>query len=260
MQQTSLNGNACIVEIKKRKSKNPGYSLRAFAKSLGLSSSFVSKVLNAKKNVSHETALIIASRLNLDEDVVQIYFTDAANLKMKEMEFDNVAVDEFHYISDWHHFAILEAVTLSDFKNEPKKNQVQWLADRLSLTEERTSLAVERLARLKLLELDAKGNILGTAKNNTTVAAGVPTAANREHERQLLEKAITALDEIPFEYRNQSSMTMAIPASRFNEAVDKIKTFRREMSTFLQRKGKRDSVYQLSVSFFPLTKVNEKNN
>lgn len=245
-------------ELQKRKSKNPGYSLRAFAKSLGLSSSFVSKVLNAKKNVSRETALTIASRLNIDEEVMQIVFSDAPNFKLKQMEFDTVAVDEFHFISDWHHFAILESVTLADFQVESRKKQIKWFAERLSITEDRAGSAVERLERLKLLSTDENGNILGIEKNNTAISSQVPTSANREHERQILEKAIEALERTPFEHRSQSSMMMAIPASRVDEAKEKIKTFRREMSTFLQRKGKRDSIYQLSISFFPLTKIESK--
>lgn len=246
-------------ELQKRQSKNPGYSLRAFAKTLGLSSSFISKVLNAKKNVSHETALTIASRLNFDEEIVQNIFASAPNFKLKQMEFDTVAVDEFHFISDWHHFAILEAVTLSDFQVENRKKQIKWFAERLSITEDRASSGVERLERLNLLKTDADGNILGIEKNTTAISSQVPSSANREHERQILEKAVDALEKTPVEHRSQSSMMMAIPASRVDEAKEKIKAFRREMSTFLQRKGKRDSIYQLSISFFPLTKIESKN-
>lgn len=239
-------------ELQRRKNKNAGYSLRAFAKSLGLSSSFVSKVLNAKKNVSQETMMAIASRLSVDEDSLHDYLSQLPNFKLKNMEFETVAVDQFQYISDWHHFAILEAVSLTDFKAD-MKDQSKWFAERLSISEERASSAVQRLVRLGLLTTNDKGQVLGIQKNHTTIG-GVPSSANREHERQLLQKAIEALEEVPVVDRSNSSMTMAIPMSRVKEAREKIIAFQREMSTFLQRKGKRDSVYQLSIAFFPLTK------
>lgn len=244
-------------ELQRRKNKNAGYSLRAFAKTLGLSSSFVSKILNAKKNVSQETMMSIAARLEVDEDAVQDFLAQLPSFKLKDMEFETVAVDQFQYISDWHHFAILEAVTLTEFSPEIK-NQAKWFAERLSISEDRAASAIQRLVRLGLLEVNSSGKILGIEKSRTTIGAGVPTSANREHERQLLQKAIVALEEIPISERSNTSMTMAIPASRVKEAKEKIKIFQREMSTFLQRKGKRDAVYQMSIAFFPLTKITKK--
>lgn len=243
-------------ELQRRKNKNAGYSLRAFAKSLGLSSSFVSKVLNAKKNVSQETMMAIAARLEVEEDALHSFLSQLPNFKLKNMEFETVAVDQFQYISDWHHFAILEAVSLTDFKSDIK-DQAKWFSERLSITEERASTAIQRLVRLGFLEVDANGKVLGITKNHTTIG-GVPSSANREHERQLLQKAIESLESVPVTDRSNSSMTMAIPASRVKEAREKIIAFQREMSTFLQRKGKRDSVYQLSIAFFPLTKILNK--
>lgn len=240
-------------ELLKRQSKNTSYSLRAFSKSLGLSSSFVSKVLNGKKNISPKTMMTIASRIEVDEEVIETLLSHHPKYKAEASVFESVAIDQFQYISDWHHFAILEAVTLYDFESNPK-----WFANRLGITEDRAALALQRLIRLGMLKTNSEGEITGLVKNHTTIGVTAPSSANTEHERQLLHKAIEALDEFSTTERSQSSMTMAIPASRFLEAKEKIKTFQREMTTFLQRKGKRDSVYQLSVSFFPLTKTNNK--
>lgn len=240
-------------ELLKRQIKNTNYSLRAFSKSLGLSSSFISKVLNGKKNISPKTMITIASRIDADEEVIEGLLLNHPGYKMQESAYKNLAIDEFQCISDWHHFAILEAVTLNDF--EP---QAKWFANRLGITEERAALAIQRLTRLGMLKTNAASEIIGIVQNYTTIGVATPSSANTEHERQLLQKAIEALDQFSTTERSQTSMTMAIPVSRFIEAKDKIKKFQREMTTFLQRKGKRDSVYQLSVSFFPLTKSNNK--
>ena len=235
-------------ELNRRQRKNPGYSMRAFSKSLKLSSSFVSKVLNGQKNISPKKMLSLASMLNADQDAVEEMITRSPSYKVDNIKFAALAVDQFEYIADWHHFAILEAISLQDFESNPK-----WFAQRFGITEARADQAIKRLLRLGLLKIDKKGNLSDDVQHRTTIGASVPSTANTEHERQLLQKAIEALDEIPKTERSQTSMTMSIPSSRFKEAREKILTFQREMAAFLQRKGKRDSVYQLSISFYPLT-------
>jgi len=240
-------------ELIKRQSRNKGYSLRAFSKMLGLSSSFVSKVLSGKKNLSEQTMLSVASRLNLDESVIE----DIVQTSPKgHTTIENIEIDQFQYISDWHHYAILECVTLQDFESTP-----EWFSRRLGITVERASSAIDRLVRLNLLSLDDKGDIIPRVKNNTTISSQVPAFAHTEHERQLLNKALNALDDVPKNLRSQTSITMAIPESRIDEARQKIIEFQREMMKLLQRRGKRDSVYHLSISFFPLTyNITKKNN
>jgi hypothetical protein len=90
-------------------------------------------------------------------------------VKPEELTFRSLAIEEFQFISDWYHYAILEVTTLKGFQNE-----AEWIASHLGISVE--------------------------------------------------------------------------------QAKEKIKAFRREMSALLQRRGARDQVYQLSVSFFPVSK------
>jgi hypothetical protein len=48
---------------------------------------------------------------------------------------------------------------------------------------------------------------------------------------------------------------MAIDPRDLPEAKERIKKFRRELMTYLQRKGTRfDEVYQLAISLYPISK------
>lgn len=250
---TNANFNIFLKEeLNRRKRNNPGYSLRAFSKQLGLSSSFVSKVMKGQKNISEETLLKISSRLNLSSNELGL-FIDTDEASNTEAQFTALAVDQFQYISDWYHYAILEAATLKNFKATP-----DWISNHLNLPLEVADAALKRLQRLNLIKISKDLKLESDIQNNTSVGQAVPTSAHTEHERQLLHKAIEALDLYSTDVRSQSSMTLAIPASRLGEAKDKIKKFRREMSELLQRKGERDSVYQLSISFFPLIQTTNK--
>lgn len=235
-------------ELLKRQRKNEGYSLRAFSKAMGLSSSFVSKVLSGKKNLSEETILLIASRLKLEGQALEDFSFHLE--KNKNVEFEELNIDNFQYISDWQHYALLELLTLSDFKSD-----VFWIAEKLDISIEKVESSLARLERINLIARDKKGNFSSYNKNLTTVNQKAPSSAHTEHERQLLKKALEALDSVDPAERSQSSMTMAIPSRRLKEAREKIKLFQREMNSLLQRKGPRDSVYNLSISFFPLTET-----
>ena len=58
-------------ELERRASKNPSYSLRAFARDLGLTNSHLSMTLSGRKRISVDTAEQIAGRLNLETDAAE---------------------------------------------------------------------------------------------------------------------------------------------------------------------------------------------
>jgi len=192
---------------------------------------------------SSETLQKIATRLQLANTDLEILLT-----KNPTPEFEVIKAEQFRFIADWYHYAILELVSLKEFNSS-----MPWIAQRLSISEKTAAIAVGRLLSLGLLKSDKKGKIVGLSANATSVVPQGPTAASKEHERQVLEAAKQALEDISIEHRMQSSMTLAIPMSRVPEAKEKIRKFRRELTASLQRPGDRDAVYQLSISFFPLT-------
>ena len=236
-------------ELTVRRIKNKHYSLRAFALSLGLSSSFLSKLIQGKKSVSEKTLLKIGTRTGLNAEQIEYYRTKLPTFRPDRLDFANLEQDHFQSIADWQHYAILEVVTLPDF--EPNAT---WIAERLQISETKARNGFDRLLRLGLLKKNASGEIDRVTHNFTTTDFPTPTSACREHERQVLELAIEALDKVDVRERDQSSLTLAMPASRMKEAQKKIDQFRREMASLLQRRGKRDSVYHLSISLYPVTR------
>ena len=59
------------IEFRKRKKRNPAYSLRAFAIFLGISSSFLSKILKGERPVGRSTLEKIANRLKWENEIVE---------------------------------------------------------------------------------------------------------------------------------------------------------------------------------------------
>jgi uncharacterized protein (TIGR02147 family) len=172
----------------------------------------------------------------------------------KEAKFNQIAIDSFAMISDWYHYAILELTHLKSFKSDSR-----WIARKLNISMSESNLAIERLKRLGFLRLDISGKLINASGSNTNISGEMRDSAKRKLQRHVLEMAIQALEECPIERRNQTSMTMAIHSKRLPEAIEKITNFRREMSAILEQDLERDQVYQLGISFYPLTQAENRN-
>jgi transcriptional regulator with XRE-family HTH domain len=240
-------GRLLREELARRASRNPKYSLRAFAKTLGLSSSFVSKLMNGQRPLTQKTLEKISPHLSLSPVQVSNLMASMGEKRDSSLEFDNLDPDRFQLISDWYHFAILELSSVQGILLNLKS-----VSACLGISIHEAKVALERLQRLGLLNQQNELNP-ATVRNFSTLGPKFASEANRNQQRQILQMAIRALDEIPFEQRDQSSVTLAIPRSRLNEAKAKITAFRREFSRDLQRPGERDSVYHLSISFYPVS-------
>jgi len=246
-------------ELISRCRKNPSYSLRAFAKSLNIGSSSLSKLLHKKRNLSKTMLMKLANRLELDPSSITSYEHNLrgskAGLNGKktiDADYREILSDSFQLISDWYPLAILELSRCKGFKTNPR-----WIAKRLGLTLNQVNIAVQRLQRLGLLEILDNDNWKPCPDGTTSIYNESSDVARRRHQRQILERAIHALDNFPVEKRDQTAMLMAVNSKRIKAAKQRIKKFRRSLCSFLENGGPRDEVYYLSVSLFPVT--NELN-
>ena len=233
--------------FKARTQKNPAYSLRSFARSIEIDSSTLSAILRRKRPLSLKTARHILEKLEINdpEKVRRLLLgsiTDAAQLSSPNYHELDLAHAEM--VSEWEHTAILEATDLTNFQSS-KKN----LAVRLGIPFAITSDCVDRLVLLGLLH--EQEGIYKKSKTNASTPTNLPSQKLRQGHRQLIEKGLDALDNLPVHVRDISGITMAINSRRLDEAKLRIQRFRREISAFLEE-GPRDAVYCLNVQLFPL--------
>lgn len=256
-------------ELIKRCKKNPSYSIRAFARALGSDISTLSKILSGKRTVGRLTIERMGARLGLNPNQVAYFLkqnktataAETAATNKKSMgtgaevadDYRQLTMDSFSIISDWYHFAILELMATSDFRDDRR-----WIARVLGIRVSEANAAIERLVRVGLIEILEDGTWKHLSDGRTSISPNYTTAAMRSMQKQILEKAIDALENIPFEVRDQSSIATAMNSKLLPEAQEKIKNFRRELAAFVRSEGPLDSVYQLSIAFYPLTQTDRK--
>lgn len=238
-------------EFIERCRKNPAYSLRAFAKYLDINQSFLSKLLKGQRAITKDLAASVGPKLGLKPDQVKALFkSGTASLP----GFLSLTDDEFELLSEWHHFAIIELSKTEGFEADVHK-----IASRIGIHVEEVRDAVERLQRLNFIQVkDGKFRVL--SPNTTWTNTQKTSEARKKIQKALLEKSLDAIDHVPFEQRENGSVTVAINTKRLPEFKEKLKEIRKELADFFQAtdEANLDQVYQLTLSFFPLTKIEDK--
>jgi uncharacterized protein (TIGR02147 family) len=238
-----------LEEFAAAQAKNPRYSMRAFAKRIGVSQAAVSQILAGKRTLTEKTALKILSGLDkTPQEISEAFDSDQESSR----KFTSLDVDTFHLISDWHHYAILNLAQTDDFESSAR-----WIAKRLGIAEKTAADSIELLMRLDLLEKNPKTKKLSPTEEQFEAVSEVANAAMKKAARQDLELSLAALEETEFSERDFTAMTLCFDPARMKEAIRMIKNFRRHFSNVMESKNKKE-VYRLNVQLFPLTERENK--
>lgn len=252
-------------EFERRKVLNDSYSLRAFARDIGLSPATLSQILNKKSGLSIEAAKSISLKLRLSESDKDWFLNSVGALhsrsakereifqeKIKKIQKETLAYSEiqleyFKVISDWYHFAILELTHVEGFQNDH-----DWIATKLGVEKKEVKEAIKRMKALDLLE-EKRGKLVDVFTSLAT-SNDIPSMSIKKFHMQLMKKAMEALYEVDPTEREISSTVFSLDKKDLPIVKEKIRTFRRELESSLQLNKKKNAVYCLGVQFFELTR------
>jgi uncharacterized protein (TIGR02147 family) len=234
-----------LEELSATQAKNPNFSMRAFAKKMGVAQSAVSEILSGKRDVTREYARRILAGLDRSPtEIDQIVEPHSGHVE----PYHSLDIDTFHLISDWYYYAILSVAETDGFKSCPN-----WIANRLGISVNTVKKAIDRLVRLGLINYDKKKKILKVTGEQYEAVSSVATVALKKASRQNLDLAQKALDETDFEERDFTAITLCFDPKNMLEAKKFIKSFRRRFCKAMESREKKE-VYKLSIQLFPLTR------
>lgn len=250
------------LELQKRATDNRLFSGNAFAKKIGVSQSYFSLVLGSKRPLTEKAAFIISDKLSLSKNesdylqllikkektkdaVVQKYIHLEINKFKKANQFDDLNLEKFKVISDWHYSALLELLTIKNISHAPK-----YLAKRLSMETSDIAESLDRLVKLELIK-KVKAKYVRNDKGNLGTPTEFASIGLKNFHKQILQKASKAVDEQAVTNRVFSGITMAIDPDKLPEAKKMIENFKQELSALLETESK-SKVYQLSLQLFQL--------
>ncbi len=247
-----------VKELTERTRRNPSYSLRSFAKSLGVSAPSLSQILSGKRPLSRKTALKIIDRCAISPEQGKAFLMAAMGESWQTAlnridasaepvnEFQQVQVETFRVIADWYHYAILSLGDIPSNHASPV-----WIAKKLNISLRTATNAFDRLLKLGLIKKRGKG-FYQSAKPLAATTKIELSAALRHCHLETLRLAEKALEEGQAPLELFSSVTMAIDETKLPEARELIKKFRRSLCRLLES-GDRQRVYTLAVGLFPVS-------
>ena len=225
--------------------KNKNYSLRAFARSLGLNHSILSLYFRGRRTLSSDSILKINQKFKL-------------NLKEKKKSekdpFHQINLDQYEMISDWAHYAILGLLSLPRFKMTSHN-----IADHLNVEESYAKECLARLERMKLIQQSRNGRWIQTTAP-LKVDNSVSTKATRAAQEKIIRRSLESLQHDPIEERDFNAVMMSFDESLIPYAKEQIKKFRRKLMLDLESRGGANRVFAFSMQLFPVSKKEDNSD
>lgn len=251
MTDTPYHRQILQEEFHRRQERNAAFSLRAFARQLGISGGMLSNLLAGRRSLTPEMAQRLAPRLGLPDKARELFLLNSNSPRAPRhsraalrMVRTCLAEDTFRVIADWYHYAILGLAQVEDNQASPA-----WIGHRLGLPEDTARAAFARLKRLGLV-VQRRGRFRQSVPPLET-QEDVPSAAVRAYHRQNLGLAADALDSVPVAQRYFSALTIAIDGEDLPLAKAMVSNFLDEFEqAFLNRKKER--VFTLALQLFPV--------
>jgi uncharacterized protein (TIGR02147 family) len=250
-------------EYLSRSRGRPQYSLRAFARDIGISASRVSELFQKKNHLSTRLAFQIAEKLSLNAKESERFCNmvaarSARNLKQRKtaqraLRGERLADlpmrltdSDFSPLSDWFYLVLIELAS----QNQLTKNYSKF-AKILGLSELQVRLACEKLLAAKFLSEDGK-NLRATHRQLFAGDQG-PSAVIRKFHEQFLEVARMKLNSLPFTEKDFNVRYLSLTDKQFEQLKVKIRAWLDEM---LEEGGKNPAdteIYAIGLQSFKLT-------
>jgi len=229
--------------VKFLRAVRPGFSFRSFARRAGFASpNYLKLVTDGLRNLAPESVEKFARGLGLSKREQEIFRIlvlianarsdderNALFVRLRERigadEVTRLRDDQFAVYEVWWALVIRDMAQLPDFQLDPR-----WIGRRLRprVRPAQVQRALDLLTRLGLLVVGDDGKVQA-AERTISTGPEVQSLAVRNYHRSLLDLAGNALDEIPREERNITSVTVLLSKEGYDEAVAEIARLRRRL-------------------------------
>jgi uncharacterized protein (TIGR02147 family) len=235
------------TELRQRQARNPRYSLRSFARDLGVSVTALSDVLSGKRHFSKRNVGRVSNYLGWTPLQINALLDSTSSASTQQLQ---LADDEFRVISDWHYLVILNLARMRQAQSSPK-----WISEQTGIPREQAKEALERLVRLGYIST-SNGQLKRLVPEVATTTE-IPSAAIRKYHRQNFRLAEQAQEHVGFEHRLISSVTVATDPARFKKAKKMLNECMDKLHALLES-DEPSQVVTLSIQMFPARQMIEE--
>jgi uncharacterized protein (TIGR02147 family) len=245
------------------------FSFRYIALKTGLDPSFYVKVINKQKHIADSAVPALAAFCKLNKKETDYFKTLVCFNKEKRSEQSRIYFEKlislrnpltkildkekYDYFSSWYNVAVCEELKVIAFKGDFAD-----LAARItpSITAAQAKRSVQLLEKLAIVNKRDDGIYHVTDRFVST--DGITRAmAIRNFQKETTGLAVSALERIPKEDRDISSLTVSTSRACLEAIRERIAEVRREIMEMVNNEPCAEEVYQLNFQVFPLTRNKE---
>lgn len=249
-----------------RKESNPIWSYRFIALRLEVDPGQLVKILQGKLHLPQRAIGSAIKLCGLEgregayfEELVR--FSRARSAEESARSFERLSAlrgvapaiisgDQSEYYRAWHHTVVRALLGLAPFRGDWETLGSLCMPP---LTADQARNSVELLERLGIAHRDEQG-ALRLADAHVTPGEGVPVEIVRQFQKDTIDLAKRALDTIPREEREISTITMALSESDIGLVQGWVRDLRRQVQSLAENTRDPDRVYHLNVQLFPVAK------
>ena len=249
---------------------NSAFSYRFFSKECGYSSpNFLKLVTDGTRNLSKDSIERFSLFFKFDQNEKEyfkklVHFNQAKSSDDKKQlaqailkstifqRLNPLAKDQFEYYSNWYYVAIREILATKKIKLDAKSIS-KLLIPTVSVNN--VENALEALLNLGLIK--RKDNRYVQSVELITSGDEVSSAAIAEHHREMFRLASDSIDITERDLRDISGVTISLSRESIGDLKFMIQKFRKDVLELSEREHNKESVYQVSIQMFPLSKVEE---
>jgi len=244
-------------------------SFRGFSRRAGLGSpNYLKLVMEGDRNITDAMAARFASASGLAADAAS-YFCELVRFNQAKTVLDRATHHQrltgfqryreirpldsadAAYHSTWYLPAVRELAARHEFREDPG-----WISRTLwpSISFEQAQAALSTLLELGLLVRTADGSIRQGDRLLSTGAEIASLNVARYHQT-MLERAGAAIEEVPPDQRDISSLTLCLGADGIRRLKERLRSFRRELLEISSLESDPKQVVQLNLQLFPLSRL-----
>ncbi len=226
-----------------RATKNSSYSLRAFARDLNLSVSYLSEVLTSKKMLKPKFIEQVKKNLKLNETDAYIFEQSCLYENNGKETPTEIHDEDFNEINDPLVFTLLSTFFLDDFENS-----VQWISNKLRIDKNKCDQLIQNLVKKNILEID-NGEISRKSLNFIVKNFSNPKKL-REFHQKCLHKIGYSISYTPSDRIHLNHLSFAINPEKLEQFRERTDKYIDDVEKLMET-GPQKDLYNLGVYLTP---------
>lgn len=263
--------NWLIDELNALQKKNPQFSLRAFAKKLGFSPSYLSQVFQGKKVLSPDAIQQIFENLQLSPEKIkevnhilenhqrrldhlsQLQKRLAATRVSDHLNRKTISTDEYLEIADWYHDAIFHSISST-------KQTKEMLFSKLDIPPAEIEKALDSLVKFGLINIEDDSY---TRNYDSYCFYGdaypgqleLVKKSFAENQKNFFKRTDDILNSEVDRWTKVTTTYINIPENEIEAALALVDDFNKKLETLFGTTPSEDSkLYALNTQLLPLNK------